>query len=115
MLRSGILEYAQDLKRQGTIHHIGFSTHNPHIARKLIDTGEVDLFMFSINPAYDLDSTNNDDVDALFKGMTGDTLGIAPLRAGLSNSRTVVWDRSDSQVCAAPSVHPYRHGSCRHW
>ncbi len=85
VIRSGILDYAKDLKRQGIIRHLGFSSHNPVIARKLIATGEVDLFMFSLNPAYDLDSTNNDDVDALteLKGMAGDTLGIAPLRAGL--------------------------------
>ncbi len=85
VLRSGILAYAQDLKRQGIIRHIGFSTHNPLIAQKLIETGDMDLFMFSINPAYDLDETNNDDVDALveFKGMKGDARGIAPLRAGL--------------------------------
>lgn len=85
VLRSGILAYAQDLKRQGIIRHLGFSTHNPLIAQKLIETGDMDLFMFSINPAYDLDETNNDDVDALveFKGMKGDTKGMAPLRAGL--------------------------------
>ena len=37
--------------------------------------------MFSLNLAYDLDLTNNDDVDALteLKGMAGDTLGIAPV------------------------------------
>lgn len=85
VIESGILNYAKDLYRQGIIRHIGFSSHNPVIARKLIASGEVDLFMFSINPAYDLDTTNNDDVEALteFKGMSADTLGIAPLRAGL--------------------------------
>jgi predicted aldo/keto reductase-like oxidoreductase len=85
VLRSGILKYAQDLKNQGIIRHLGFSSHNPIIAQRLIATGDMDLFMFSVNPAYDLDATNNDDVDALteFKGMSGENLGIAPLRAGL--------------------------------
>ena len=29
-----------------------FSSHNPDIARRILDTGLIDLFMFSINPAY---------------------------------------------------------------
>ena len=85
VLHSGVLELAQALKRQGAIRHLGFSTHNPIIAQKLIALDDFDIFMFSINPAYDLDTTNNDNVDALveFKGMQGDTLGPAPLRAKL--------------------------------
>ena len=85
MLRNGILQYAQELKRQGVVRHIGFSTHNPLLARKMITGGEFDLFMFSINPAYDLDESNYDDVDALteFKGIAGEGLGVASPRAGL--------------------------------
>jgi uncharacterized protein len=85
LLRSGILKYARDLKRQGTLRHIGFSSHNPEIAASLIALGDFDLFMFAVNPAYDLDSANNADVEALteFKGMADGNVGMAPLRAGL--------------------------------
>ncbi len=85
LLRNGILEYAIDLKRQGIVRHLGFSSHNPLIARKLIADGVMDIFMFSINAAYDADATNNDDIEALmeFKGLEGDASGPAPLRASL--------------------------------
>ena len=53
VLTKGIYQLAQDLKAQGIIRHLGFSTHNPAIARKLLQLGGFDLFMFSINAAFD--------------------------------------------------------------
>lgn len=52
-MNSGLWDYMKHLKAEGQIRHLGFSTHNPVIARRLLDTGLIDLFMFSINPAYD--------------------------------------------------------------
>lgn len=49
----GVWEYMKSLKAEGKIRHLGFSSHEPGIARRLLETGLVDLFMFSINPAYD--------------------------------------------------------------
>lgn len=49
----GVWEYMRALKAEGKIRHLGFSSHQPGIARRLLETGLVDLFMFSINPAYD--------------------------------------------------------------
>lgn len=37
-------------------HHRGFFSHNPDKARRLLDTGLVDMMMFSINPTYDYQS-----------------------------------------------------------
>lgn len=53
VLEKGIFNLAGDLKRQGIIRHLGFSTHTPVIAEKLINLGMFDLFMFSINAAFD--------------------------------------------------------------
>lgn len=53
VMTGGIWEHMKELKKQGIIRHLGFSSHNPAIARKIIDTGLVDIFMFSINPSYD--------------------------------------------------------------
>lgn len=50
---SGLWDYMKSLHRDGVIRHLGFSSHNPAIARRLLDTGLIDLFMFSLNPAYD--------------------------------------------------------------
>lgn len=53
VLNKGIYELALSLKAQGIIKHLGFSTHTPKIAEKLIKLGGFDLFMFSINAAFD--------------------------------------------------------------
>ena len=48
------LPYALELKKQGKIRALGASSHNPVIARKVVETGLIDLLMFSINPAFDM-------------------------------------------------------------
>lgn len=53
VMSCGTWDYLQRLKAQGTVRHIGASTHDPHIARLFLETGLVDLIMFSVNPAYD--------------------------------------------------------------
>lgn len=51
----GVLDYLKELKAKGVVHYIGFSSHTPSVANKIIDTGLVDMMMFSINPAYDFE------------------------------------------------------------
>jgi predicted aldo/keto reductase-like oxidoreductase len=51
---SPIIEYALDLKKRGAIRSLGASSHNPAMARKAVETGLLDLVMFSINPAFDM-------------------------------------------------------------
>jgi predicted aldo/keto reductase-like oxidoreductase len=48
------ITYAETLKKNGDIHHIGFSSHNPETAMKVIRTGVPEMMMFSINPAFDM-------------------------------------------------------------
>lgn len=60
-----VLRFAKQLKAQGRIHWIGMSSHNPVVARMAAETGDIDVLMFSINPAYDLQPAS-DDVDKLF-------------------------------------------------
>ncbi len=50
---SGIFDYVKSLKAQGVVRHLGFSSHTPAVANKLLDTGLMDMMMFSLNPAYD--------------------------------------------------------------
>ena len=54
VFETDILRYAEDLKRQGRIRAIGASSHDPLTARRVVETGVVDLLMFSINPAFDI-------------------------------------------------------------
>ena len=53
VMNGGIWDYAQARRADGTIRHLAFSTHSPHIARRLLATDVFDLAMFSLNPMYD--------------------------------------------------------------
>ncbi len=53
VLKSGVLDYIQQLKQAGTVRHIGLSSHTPRLVNKVLDMGVIDLLMFSINPGYD--------------------------------------------------------------
>jgi predicted aldo/keto reductase-like oxidoreductase len=79
-----ILAYAKELKQQGIIRAIGMSSHNPNVARKAVESGEIDVLMFSINPAYDMEAaeTNVDDLIEL-KGLSAQGLVVDEARQAL--------------------------------
>jgi predicted aldo/keto reductase-like oxidoreductase len=68
VFNTGILRYAQDLKQQGRIRAIGASSHNPVIAKKVVETGVIDLLMFSINPGFDMASADTYVLDYMEDG-----------------------------------------------
>ena len=41
------------MKEQGIVKHIGLSSHTPSVIQVILDTGLIDMLMFSVNPAYD--------------------------------------------------------------
>lgn len=49
-----IIQLALQLKKEGRIRHIGLSSHNPTVAIQAVESGLIDVLMFSINPCYDL-------------------------------------------------------------
>ena len=75
------LDYVLELKALGKIRHTGLSTHNPVIARKAVESGLVEMLLFSVNPAYDL-MPPTDDVHNFFADRYAEDLnGIDPVRA----------------------------------
>jgi len=60
VVNDGILDYMKDLKKKGVVRALGASSHNAAIAKKLVEMGDIDLLMFSINAAYDLTSATTD-------------------------------------------------------
>ena len=54
VFNSDIVRYAEELKRNGIIRAIGASSHDPIIAKRMVETGIVELLMFSVNPAFDM-------------------------------------------------------------
>ncbi len=55
LIEIGVLDYIKELQAQGIVRHIGFSSHTPSVANRILDTGLFDMMMFSINPAYDFE------------------------------------------------------------
>lgn len=55
-----VIQLALQLKEEGRIRHLGVSSHNPVIARKIVETGLVDVLLFSINPCYDMQPPSED-------------------------------------------------------
>ncbi|MDE6726096.1 MAG: aldo/keto reductase [Ruminiclostridium sp.] len=77
------MEYVRELKKKGTIRHIGMSTHNPVMAKRAVEARLVEMMLFSINPAYDL-LPPTDDLDTYFAEEYQDGFGgIDPSRVEL--------------------------------
>lgn len=55
LVSSGVFDYIKELKSRGIVRHIGFSSHTPSVAEIILDSGVIDMMMFSINPAYDFE------------------------------------------------------------
>ncbi len=55
-----VMAYAQELKAAGKIGCIGLSSHNPEVGQAAVDSGLVDVLMFSVNPCYDLQPASED-------------------------------------------------------
>lgn len=84
--KNGIFDYVKGLKADGVVRHIGFSSHTPSVANALLDTGVMDMMMFSINPAYDLErgdeygiGTAKERAD-LFRRCEGEGVGISVMK-----------------------------------
>lgn len=78
------IDYVQYLKRQGDIRHIGFSSHNPVTARKVIETGVPEMMLFSINMAFDLYPAERNVLEELDKSLNVEAFnGMDPVRANL--------------------------------
>ena len=80
-MNNDFIRYVRDLKEKGTIRHIGFSTHNPRIAKLAVESGIVEMILFSVNPAFDM-RPPTEDLDSMFDGYDAEGYaGIDPERA----------------------------------
>ncbi len=89
---AGILDFVLEQKRTGTVRHIGFSSHTPAVASRMLDeVPGIDLMMFSINPAYDLEQ--------------GDELGI-----GTNAERAKLFRKCESMGVGISVMKPFHGG-----
>ncbi len=84
IVSGGVLDYARQLKKEGKILHIGLSSHNPQVALKAVESGAIEVLMFSVNPCYDLQPAN-EDVEELWaaKNYSGTLTNMDPERQRL--------------------------------
>ena len=81
VMNGEFIKYVHELHDKGVIKHIGLSTHNPVIGKLAVETGFIEMILFSINPAFDMrPATEN--LESMFGGYDKDQLsGIDPDRA----------------------------------
>ncbi len=75
------IKYVHELHDKGIVRHIGLSTHNPIIGKLAVETGFIEMILFSINPAFDMRPAT-EDIDSMFEGYENCAIsGIDPDRA----------------------------------
>ena len=79
-----VMAYALELRAAGTIGCVGLSSHNPQVALAAVNTGLIDVLMFSVNPCYDLQPAG-EDVEELWapKNYEGSLVNMDPERQAL--------------------------------
>ena len=83
VVKGEFMDYVRQLKAEGKIRHIGMSTHNPETARMAAEDGEIEMILFSINPAFDMMPPVTD-LEEYFAEKYDENLGgIAPEREEL--------------------------------
>ena len=81
-MRPPFLDYVRAFRDAGTIRHIGLSTHNPRIAALAVESGVIEMLLFSVNPAFDMRPAT-EDLDSMFGEYDANFSGIDPERAAL--------------------------------
>lgn len=76
------IEYVRELLDDGRIQHIGLSTHNPEVALAAAEYPDIEMVMFSLNPAFDM-LPASDDINTLFGDFENVEGGIDPVRERL--------------------------------
>ena len=59
----GLLEYAKKLQSEKKVKFIGISTHSSDIAHKAIESGDFDVLMYPVNPAFDVITNENEYIE----------------------------------------------------
>ncbi|MBQ4515144.1 MAG: aldo/keto reductase [Anaerolineaceae bacterium] len=79
-MNTDYIRYVHELHEAGVIRHIGLSTHNPRMAKRAIETGFVEMILFSINPAFDMHPAT-ENLDDMFGEYESGLSGIDQERA----------------------------------
>ncbi len=83
--KNGIWQYLCSLKKSGVVRHIGLSSHTPSVIHRILDEADIDMLMFSVNPAYDYGhgefaNGNVDERASIYKRCEKDGIGISVMK-----------------------------------
>lgn len=84
-LKNGVYDYIRQLQKDGVVRHIGLSSHTPAVIQRILDDADVDMLMFSVNPAYDYGrgeyaNGSVDERSAVYKRCEKDGIGISVMK-----------------------------------
>lgn len=102
VFRSGVFDYAKQLKKEGKIRYLAFASHTIEVCHRFLETNEIDICMFSVNAAYDLDPVNNIPFDEL--DMTGQDI------LSVSQSRLKLYRECEKRGIGIMVMKPYGGG-----
>ena len=91
LLNNGIVDFVKELHAKGIVRRIGFSSHTPRVAQKVLDLGIADIMLFSINVAYDYEK--------------GDEYGV-----GTASERAELFRRCQKEGIGISVMKPYHGG-----
>ena len=74
IMEGEFLAYVKEQKEKGVICHIGMSTHNPKVGKLAALSEEIEMILFSINPAFDL-LPATEDINSYFAEDYEESLG----------------------------------------
>ena len=83
VMEGEFLAYVKEQREKGVIRHIGMGTHNPQVAKLAALSGEIEMLLFSVNPAFDLLPPSEDLNDYFVESYGEGLAGIDPLREEL--------------------------------
>ena len=83
VMEGEFLAYVKEQREKGVIRHTGMSTHNPQVAKLAALSGEIEMLLFSVNPAFDLLPPSEDPNDYFVESYGEGLAGIDPLREEL--------------------------------
>lgn len=97
------MEYVRELKGAGAIRHVGISTHNPAVAKLAAEEPEIEVLMFSANPAFDM-LPASDDINDLF----GDYASVE--EGGINRDRAELYALCERTGTGITVMKPYAGG-----
>jgi len=92
----GLLEVAIRLQKEGKIRFVGMGTHRVPIALKAVNSGQIDVLMFPVNPAFDI-LPGSMQIEAL--GQKG-----SYNQSGIAEDKSVLERRELYHACAIQDV-----------